>query len=66
MSTTVEMTRQPECDICKFVDGVPNVGAWYDVKTIQGPWANVCEAHFRSHTTQELGTGHGQRFTFKN
>lgn len=61
MSTTAYVTRLPACDICKHEDGVERE-ATYDAKTYLGPWANVCEDHFESHTSGQLGTGHGQQF----
>lgn len=59
--TTAEVARIPECDVCKIDDHVSDVPALYDMKLILGPWAFVCEAHFRSHTNRELGTGKGQK-----
>lgn len=48
------------CDICKFEDGKPDVTATHDAKTNSGPWANVCEPHFKSHTPGVLGIGKAQ------
>lgn len=50
----------PECDIC-IAEGeaIPN-RARYDARTIHGPWANVCEHHFDTDTTGQLGYGYAQ------
>lgn len=53
-----EVSKLPDCDICKYDDGVTTTAA-YDGKTKQGPWAFMCEAHFNSHGVG-LGTGTGQ------
>lgn len=65
MSASVIVSKLPTCDICKYEDGNDPVDAWYDMRTKTGQWANVCEAHFRSHTNRRLGTGFGQRFFIK-
>lgn len=44
----------PNCDVCGET-------AHYDAKTTFGPWANLCEVHFKAHTTQQLGMGFGQK-----
>ena len=59
---SVRMKNIPECDICKYENGKSGVPAAYDGKTQYGPWANMCEDHFKSHGVG-LGTGKGQRFT---
>lgn len=47
--------RLPKCDFC-------GNRAAYDAKTKQGPWANMCETHWRVHAeSQQLGIGMGQR-----
>lgn len=50
--------RMPDCDFCKQ-SGVDRV-AKYDARTTYGPWANMCEIHFRNNAIGLLGTGHGQ------
>lgn len=65
MSDSVIVAKLPTCDICKYEDNVPDVEAMYDMRTRTGQWANVCEAHFRSHTNRRLGTGFGQRYFIK-
>lgn len=57
-----EVGRIPECDIHKYEHGESGVPAAYDGKTKYGPWANMCEDHFKSHGVG-LGTGQGQRLT---
>jgi len=47
---------------CQFPHTGP-VKADYDAKTNDGPWAYVCEAHFRTETEGRLGTGVGQKLT---
>lgn len=61
MSDRVIVTNRPVCDIHKYMEGDSTVPAMYDARTNDGRWANVCEAHFVSHTSGQLGTGHGQR-----
>lgn len=61
MSDSVRVTKLPSCDIHKYELGQDGVPASYDARTIRGQWANVCEEHFKSHTSQQLGTGYGQR-----
>lgn len=53
---------RPSCDICKYLDGKDGVPAQYDGRTTMGPWAAMCEKHFKSHGTG-LGTGNGQKIT---
>ncbi len=54
---------QRNCDICT-TQGFTNT-ALYDGKTVYGPWANMCQAHFGSHGTG-LGVGRGQRLVEPN
>lgn len=58
--TEVVLDEQP---MCQFVHGTrePEL-ALYDGKTIHGPWAYMCEEHFRLYGIG-LGTGKGQRLT---
>lgn len=44
----------PNCDVCGDT-------AHYDAKTTFGPWANLCQKCFGTHTTQQLGMGFGQK-----
>jgi hypothetical protein len=61
MSDKVYIPEPRTCDVCRYELGKPDVPAHYDARTNDGRWANVCEAHFRSHTPGRLGTGYGQR-----
>ena len=56
----VEVSRLPDCDICKHEDNKPGVPASYDGKTLFGPWANMCQTHFELHGVG-TGLGRGQR-----
>ena len=55
MSESVKVSKFPRCDMCN--DDTP---AKYDGKTKMGPWANLCELHFKSYGIG-LGTGKGQK-----
>jgi hypothetical protein len=56
VSTEVKVPSLPDCDLKHDTA----VKAHYDGKTIHGPWAFMCEAHFQSEGTG-LGTGRGQK-----
>lgn len=62
MSDSMVVAVLPPCDICRYVDRPTNKieTAAYDGKTKDGPWANMCERHFKSFGIG-LGTGLGQR-----
>lgn len=62
MSSQVTVASLPDCDICKHVSRPTNrvEKARYDGKTKEGPWANMCDRHFRQYGVG-LGTGKGQR-----
>jgi hypothetical protein len=51
--------RMPTCDLCRG-GGRPTEPAFYDGKTTQGPWAFMCERHFREYGVG-LGEGRGQK-----
>lgn len=57
--TIAHMTHIPLCD---FPHATPTP-AVYDGKTRQGPWAYMCEDHFKSDggTNGQLGLGLGQK-----
>ena len=57
MSKVVYVSEIPLCDFCS-TSGM-NRKAKYDAKTQWGPWANMCEIHFRQNGIK-LGTGFGQ------
>ena len=57
--TEVRVSVLPKCDFC-------DAQAVYDAKTVIGPWANLCEEHFKEYSPDEsLGTGKGQRLVTK-
>jgi hypothetical protein len=53
MSTSVKVQQLPSCDFCGST-------AQYDAATSFGPWANMCEPHFKQYGLG-LGTGRGQK-----
>ena len=61
MADLVEVTVpvRPECDIHRheLMVGAP---AFYDGKTVMGPWAYMCETCFATYGVG-LGMGRGQR-----
>ena len=61
--TEVEVAEIPPCDFC----GETNVvtPAVVDGRTVYGPWANMCERHFRVHGMGKLGLGIGQRLKLR-
>jgi hypothetical protein len=60
--TSVEIFSPHYCNFepCK----VDKVQAQYDGATAMGPWAYMCESHFRQYGTG-LGLGMGQRLILK-
>jgi hypothetical protein len=52
--TEVYVEKLPKCNFC-------DKPALYDAKTRMGPWAYMCEEHFKQHGLGRLGTGFGQR-----
>lgn len=57
-ATEVYVQVIPNCTFC-FNNGL-GTPASYDGKTDSGPWAFMCETHFKIYGTG-LGTGKGQR-----
>lgn len=57
------MDRLPYCDFC-LDSKVEAELAKFDGRTNRGPWANMCEEHFRQYGVG-LGTGKGQRLILK-
>ena len=51
----VVVDRIPDCDFC--ANGTPGP---YDFATQQGPWANGCIVHWKTHRRGPLGAGSGQ------
>ena len=45
------------CDFCR----VPIVATFYDAKTHEGPWANMCPSCYKQHG-RGLGIGLGQKY----
>lgn len=56
--TKVTVTELPPCDFCKQEGHMTE--AKYDGRTNLGPWAYMCERHFRIYGIG-LGLGRGQR-----
>lgn len=53
MNNEVEVGYLPQCDFC-------SEKAIYDAKTKMGPWAYMCEKHFKINLGK-LGNGKGQK-----
>lgn len=60
MSTTAKVAKLPNCDVCAMLGRTEK--AHYDGATVQGPWAFMCDKHFRLLGVG-LGTGQGQQLT---
>lgn len=61
MSKTIFYVNAPHfCDICS--GSFENT--MYDGRTVQGPWANMCESCFKQYGVG-LGLGRGQKYTKK-
>jgi hypothetical protein len=55
------VSEYPRCDFCKNSElHNANVEAHYDAKTVMGPWANMCDKHFKFYGIG-LGLGKGQK-----
>lgn len=63
MSTQTKVTLLPNCDMCDM-EG-KEIKALYDAKLNIGPWANVCQEHFRQYGCS-LGLGKGQKLIERN
>lgn len=63
MSTEVEVAVLPDCIFCK--ERGETTPAEYDGKTQFGPWANMCDFHWRAFGVGRLGTGFGQRLILR-
>ena len=46
MARAIKLNR--DCNMCELA-GDLHEPATYDAKTIQGPWAYLCDGHFRTH-----------------
>ena len=58
MGDTAYIFKAVDCDFCNML-GL-KVEANYDGKTVDGPWAYMCNEHFAARGIG-LGTGRGQR-----
>ena len=58
--TEVMVDQLPNCDFCKQNPLIPYQAAHYDGKTKMGPWAYMCEEHFKQYGVG-LGLGKGQK-----
>lgn len=47
--------NRPTCDICRKTEAI------YDGKTVNGPWAYMCELCWQHQGVGRLGTGFGQK-----
>ena len=56
--TVAEMAEMPDCDFC--AEKAKTRPASYDGKTTFGPWAYMCEDHFKTFGVG-VGIGLGQR-----
>jgi len=64
--TEVKVAVIPDCNICAYSPiQSTSVPAVYDGKTNLGPWAYMCEEHFRTHGIG-LGLGKGQKLVLEN
>lgn len=64
MSESAKVSKFPDCDMCMAIDKQTGIQAVYDGKTNLGPWANMCEKHYRTFGIG-LGTGKGQKFILR-
>lgn len=62
--TEVTVDRLPPCDFCKQDPLVPYQAAKYDGRTKMGPWAMMCEEHFKVFGVG-LGLGKGQKLLIR-
>lgn len=56
-NTETTVAAYPACDLCR---PALQRDAHFDGKTDMGPWAYMCDTHFRAHGLG-LGLGRGQR-----
>jgi hypothetical protein len=61
----VEVTKLPKCDVHVMLGSKNPPDAAYDGKTILGPWANMCEDHWKTYGPGMTGVGLGQRLILK-
>jgi hypothetical protein len=58
------LSTRPDCDVHKHDLG-ETVPAYYDGKTVMGPWAYMCESCFQ-RVGVGLGLGRGQRLVVRD
>jgi len=58
-SKNVKWLGKHKCDFCtgKLIEKI-----LYDARTIYGPWAVMCDEHFKVYGLGKLGTGYGQKY----
>ena len=66
--THTVVTKLPDCDTCKIAFRLPDLSikAAYDAKTVDCPWAYMCEGCYplyRMH--DELGVGLGKKLVLE-
>jgi hypothetical protein len=63
--TETYVNELPKCDFCRTSELHNSITpAEYDAKTVMGPWANMCDKHFKLYGVG-LGLGVGQRLIVK-
>lgn len=62
--TEVAVDKLPSCDFCKQNPLISYQAAQYDGRTKMGPWAYMCEEHFKQYGVG-LGLGKGQKLVLK-
>ena len=55
---TTHINPPTACDTCRQ----PISDKFYDARTLQGYWANMCFSCFNIRTDGQLGTGLGQKY----
>lgn len=65
MATQVVILKPKPCDICAAEQRLPVPNAAVDGRTINGPWANMCDVCWLIHGVGKFGTGYGQRLILK-
>lgn len=62
----VEVAVLPKCDIHAMLDSSkPAPDAKYDGATRMGPWAYMCEEHWKTYGPGMTGTGLGQKLILR-
>lgn len=50
---SLTVSARSTCDICMYEEGREGQPAYWDGKTVHGPWAHMCDRHFKSHGVGE-------------